>query len=358
MATIKVLIVDDSSIMRNLLSALLSAEPDIEVVGTAPDPYVAREKLVSLQPDVMTLDIEMPKMDGISFLEKVMKHFPTRTIIISSLSTHGSMEALRAFELGAIDVIAKPTVDLSGSLNKMRNEIVARVRTAATAKIKIRNQTAPPLSPSLIAERMKLDSAYFTQKIAHQVVAIASSTGGIAALTTVLTSLPKQIPPILVVQHMPAVFTKILAEKLQRSLPFEIREATSQDILKPNLVLLAPGDFHMEVVQPKPGEFGIRLNQNPPLYNVRPAADYLLNSVAKHIGKNAVGVVLTGMGRDGAKGLQAMKAAGSFNIAQNEETCVVFGMPKVAITLGAIHKILPIEEIGREIIDYCLSKKD
>lgn len=356
MSTIKVLIVDDSSLMRNLLTALLSSEPDIQVVGTAPDPYIAREKLVNLQPDVMTLDIEMPRMDGITFLEKVMEHFPTRTIIISSLSTRGSEQALRAFELGAIDVIAKPTVDVSGSLEKMRNELVARVRTAAQAKIRPRLKLTSIQPHSAASNSGLLDPAQIAHQVANRVVAIASSTGGIEALTQVLTSMPKEIPPILVVQHMPPVFTKILAEKLQRSLPFEIKEAQEGDLIRPNRVLLAPGDFHMEVMRHSEGRFEVKLHQSPPLYNVRPAADYLFNSVAKYIGKNAIGVVLTGMGRDGAKGLLAMKEKGSFNIAQNEDTCVVFGMPKVAITLGAIHSIVPIQDIAAEIIDFCLKK--
>jgi len=353
---IKVLIVDDSSVMRNLLTALLSNEPDIQVVATAPDPYVAREKLVEFSPDVMTLDIEMPKMDGISFLEKVMKHFPTRTIIISSLSTHGSAEALRAFELGAVDVIAKPTSDISNSLHRMRREILSRVRTAAKAKIQIRNteQSIPVATHQsrIIASKSPEQIA---SAVSQKVVAIASSTGGIEALTTLLSSLPNEIPPILVVQHMPPVFTKILAEKLNKILPFEVIEAKHGDPIIPGRVVLAPGDYHMEVSK-KNLSFEINLHQSPPLHNVRPAADYLMKSVAKNMGSQAIGVVLTGMGRDGARGLSDMKAAGSYNIAQNEETCVVFGMPKVAIALGGVHKILPIEEIGPEIISYCLSK--
>lgn len=362
MDKIRVLIVDDSSLMRNLLSALLSSEPDIEIVGTAPDPYVAREKLLKLQPDVMTLDIEMPKMNGIQFLEKVMIHFPTRTIIFSSLSTSKSEIALRAFELGAIDVLAKPVSDISNALPKMREEIVTRVRMAAQAKLKRLDSRVLELKPVQLPSQPSpsggtpsVDQTYLEEKFKHKVVAIGSSTGGIEALAILLSQLPKAIPPILIVQHMPANFTKLLAERFQRTCPFQVKEAADGDDIIPGRVLLAPGDFHMEVTSPKLGRFAIRLHQAPPIHNVRPAADYLMSSVAKYFGPQAVGVVLTGMGRDAAKGLLEMREKGSYNIAQDEKTCVVYGMPKVAVGLGAIHKILPIDHIAQHIVDYCMN---
>jgi len=351
MAKIRVLIVDDSSIMRNLLTKLLSAEPDIEVVGTAPDPYIAREKLVKLKPDVMTLDIEMPRMNGIEFLEKVMEHFPTRTIMISSLSKRGSEIAMKAFELGAVDVLEKPTVIDPAHLNSMGEDIIARVRAAAEAKIKKIDATEVRFR----ASRTHLDLERLKILVQDQVLAIAASTGGVEALVTLFSHMPSVIPAILVVQHMPAIFTKALASRLQKLCPFEVKEAEAGDEVRAGRVLIAPGNYHMEVLG-RNGVYVVKLHQQPPLHNVRPSADYLFQSVAKCVGSNAVGVVLTGMGKDGSQGLAAMKETGSFNLAQNEATCVVFGMPKAAISAGAIHRVVGIEDIAQEVMEYYLAK--
>jgi len=355
---IRVLIVDDSSIVRTLLTKLLSADPGIEVVGTAPDPYFARDKLIELKPDVMTLDIEMPRMDGVTFLEKVMQHFPVRTIIISSLSLKGSELALRALEAGAVDVMTKPAIDVSQSLLALGEEIRQRVKVAANVNldrlIERKNNVRPAETSTVKAQSSavralgQLPSHVTGQALSrttHQILAIASSTGGTEALKELLPKLPSDLPGTVIVQHMPPVFTKTFADSLQKICPFEVKEAENGDRVIPGRALLAPGNFHMELT--RSGAFYyVRLHQEPSLHGVRPAADYLMKSVAKVAGNNAIGVVLTGMGKDGAEGLLSMKQAGSYNIAQDENSCVVFGMPKVAIDLGAIHIVSPLNKIS------------
>lgn len=342
---IRVLIVDDSSVIRTLLTKVLSADPEIEVVGTAPDPFIAREKIVELRPNVMTLDIEMPRMDGISFLTKVMQHFPVRTLIFSSLSPRNSVMALNAFAAGAIDVMAKPAIDVTQGLSTLAQEITARVKMVARANLVIPKSVAPVQSDF----KSKPDATSL-QKTTHQVLAIASSTGGTEALKAVLPLLPEDLPGTVIVQHMPPVFTKTYAEALQRICNFEVKEAEHGDRLVPGRVLLAPGNFHMELSRSGAYYF-VKLHQEPMIHGVRPAADFLMKSVAKYAGENAIGLILTGMGRDGADGLLSMKQAGSYNIAQDERSCVVFGMPKAAIEIDAVHRVLPLERIADEIIN-------
>ncbi len=347
----RILIVDDSAVIRTLLVKILSSEPDFEVVGTASDPYIAREQLVLLKPDLMTLDVEMPRMDGITFLEKVMKHFPVRTIIISSLTTEGAELALRALEVGAVDVMAKPKVDVTRSFNAMKDEIIKRVKAAAQTRLSARRTIYKEISPEL--RKMQTEALSETT---HQVLAIASSTGGTEALKAVLTRLPPDLPGTMIVQHMPATFTKTYADALQRICPFEVKEAKQGDRVRPGCALLAPGDYHMELVR-NGAFYYVKLHQEPTMHGVRPAADYLMRSVARLAGANAIGVVLTGMGADGAAGLLEMKNAGSFNIAQDEDSCVVFGMPKEAIQIGAIHVVRPLKDIAAEII-HQIKKKE
>ncbi len=338
---IRVLIVDDSSVIRMLLNRFLAGDPEIEVVGTAPDPYVAREKLVELRPDVMTLDIEMPKMDGVTFLGKVMENMPTRTVIISSLSTRGSEMALRALENGAVDVIAKPAMDVTRGLEEMGREIVERVKIAAKSRLRpLRRSESRPV---------KSIAGTALARTTHQVLAIAASTGGTEALKQLVPRLPSDLPGTVIVQHMPPIFTRTFASHLQQLCRFEVKEAEEGDRVQPGRVLLAPGNFHMELVR-NGAFYHVRLHQEALIHGVRPAADYLMKSVARHAGANAIGVVLTGMGRDGALGLLEMKNAGSFNIAQDEETCAVYGMPKAAADLNAVHTVLPLERIAEEIV--------
>jgi len=343
---IKVLIVDDSSVVRNLLTHILSSDPEIEVVGVAPDPFIAREKLLSLNPDVMTLDIEMPRMDGITFLEKVMKHRPIPTVIVSSLSTRGSETAMRALEVGAVDVVAKPAIDVTKALQQIGNDVVQTVKSAARANL---TRLTAPRQEQKVTQVKSLPSPTALMKTTHQILAIASSTGGTEALKVVLPRLPADIPGTLVVQHMPPVFTKTFAEHLQALCPFEVKEAEDGDRVNPGRALIAPGNFHMELYR-SGAYYYVKLHQEAQLHGVRPAADYMMWSVAKYAGANAVGVILTGMGADGADGLLKMKQAGSYNIAQDEASCVVFGMPKEAIERSAVEKILSLEKISDEII--------
>ncbi len=351
MNKIRVLVVDDSSIIRAMLTKILTMDSQIEVVGAAPDPYVAREMLVEKKPDVMTLDIEMPRMDGVTFLEKVMKHMPIRTIVISSLSVKGSEMALRALEAGAIDVMAKPALDVSKSLDSLAQEIISRVKAVAQAKLASDFSQAPAVGE---ARRSVASSAL--AKTTHQILAIGASTGGTEALKVLLPQLPADLPGTVIVQHMPPVFTKTFAEHLQKLCSFEIREAKEGDTIRPGRVLLAPGNYHMEIVR-SGGYYTVKLNQESALHGVRPAADMLFKSVAKHAGPNAIGVILTGMGRDGADGLLAMKKEGSYNLAQDEASCIVYGMPKAAVEIGAIHKSLALKEIANEICEQIVKRE-
>lgn len=345
---IRTLIVDDSAVIRTLLSAILSSDPNIEVVGTAPDPYVARDLLIKLRPDVMTLDIEMPRMDGITFLEKVMTHFPVRTLIISSLSQSGAASSLRALELGAVDVLAKPALDVTRSMNEMSTELIDRVKAVARARMPTPVSARAPSSASA-GQYVKKDYTSLA-KTTHQILAIGASTGGTEAIKTVLTALPDDIPGTVIVQHMPPVFTKTYAESLQKICRFEVKEAEDGDRVHPGRVLLAPGNFHMELTR-NGAFYHVQLNQGPMLHRVRPAVDILFQSVARKAGANAIGVILTGMGRDGAQGLLEMKTAGSYNIAQDEASCVVFGMPREAIQAGATNVVLPLEKIASEVLE-------
>lgn len=342
---IRVLVVDDSSMMRHLLKDLLETDHDLEVVGSAVDPYEAREKLVALKPDVMTLDVEMPRMDGVTFLEKVMRHFPTRTVIISSLTQEGSEMAMRALSAGAIDVIAKPKLDLTKGLKEMAESLTARVKAAAGARLVGKSVMSPV---GISRPDVKMETT-------HKVIAVAASTGGTEAIKVFLQGLPREAPGVLIVQHMPPLFTRSYAALLKSLTGFDVREAAEGDRVTPGTVLLAPGNFHLELS--RSGAFySAHLHQEPMLLGLRPSAEFLFRSVAKHAGGNAVGVILTGLGNDGASGLLEMKKSGSLTIAQNEETCVVYGMPKEAVALGAAQRILPLEEIAGAIVEHWMPK--
>lgn len=346
---LRVLIVDDSSVVRKLLQQILGNDPEFEIVGMAPDPYVARDLLVQLKPDLMTLDIEMPRMDGITFLEKVMEHFPTRTVILSSLSAEGSALALRALELGAVDVMEKPSLDVAQSLQGMAAELRQRLKAAGSANLQRRVLALPVRRPGTEVSSQALS------RTTHQVIAVASSTGGTEALKVLLPMFPVDLPGTVVVQHMPAVFTKTYADHLQQLCPFEVKEAQEGDKVIPGRVLIAPGNFHMELVR-SGGYYQVILHQKPPMHGVRPAADYLMQSVAKYAGANAIGIVLTGMGKDGAKGLLEMKKAGSFNVAQDEASSVIYGMPKAAVEIGAIDAELPLDRIAARVMQQFQKK--
>ena len=337
MKKIKVLIVDDSAVVRKIFSEELSKYPDIEVVGTAPDPFVARDKIVALLPDVITLDIEMPRMDGLTFLRKLMRYYPLPTIIVSSLTQRGGKLTLEAMEIGAVDVIAKP--GSAYTVGDMSLQLVEKIRAASRAKIVIKNPEATETSVPLKA----------LAQTTNKVIAIGASTGGTEALRQVLAQMPYNSPGIVVVQHMPANFTAAFAERLNGLCQLTVREAKDNDSVIPGLALIAPGNFHM-ILRRSGARYYVEIKTGPMVHHQRPAVDILFKSTAKYAGANAIGVILTGMGADGAEGLLEMKTAGAGTIAQDEASCVVFGMPKEAIKLGAVDKVLSLEQIAAEMM--------
>jgi len=343
MGKIRVLVVDDSAVVRKVFSEELSHEKDIEVIGTAPDPYVARDKIVELRPDVVTLDVEMPRMDGITFLRKLMKYFPLPVIIVSSLTTEGSTLAMEALDYGAVDVISKPGA--AYSVGDMSVQLADKIRAAARvdmsrrAKLVQEGRVAQPAKRSLALTRTT-----------NKIVAIGASTGGTEALKKVLTELPHDMPGIVIVQHMPANFTKSFADRLDQLCRIRVKEAEDGDSILPGTALLAPGNYHM-VVRRSGARYYVNVKSGPLVCHQRPAVDVLFNSVAEYVGANAVGVILTGMGKDGAQGMVKMKEAGVFNIAQDEQSCVVFGMPREAIATGAVDKVVPLGDVAKAILD-------
>ncbi len=340
---IRVMVVDDSAIVRQILTKELSKEPDIEIVAAAPDPYVARDKLVLLKPDVVTLDIEMPRMDGLTFLQKIMRYFPTPVIIVSSLSKKGSDLAMKALELGAVEVVAKP--GSSYSVGDLRNDLAHKIRAAYRVDIKGRRAIAEAAAAARpTAQTVDLSRFSATNKI----IAIGASTGGTEAIKEVLVRLPANTPGIVIVQHMPPKFTTSFAERLNSMCPFEVKEAEDNDRLYPGRALLAPGNFHM-MLKRSGAEYSVTVKDGPMVHHQRPAVDILFKSVAKAAGKNAIGVLLTGMGADGAEGLLNMKESGAPTIAQSKESCVVFGMPGEAVKMGAAGQVVHLENIADAI---------
>ncbi|HAL45036.1 MAG: chemotaxis response regulator protein-glutamate methylesterase [Planctomycetes bacterium GWF2_42_9] len=336
---VKVLIVDDSAIVRKILSNQLEQQRGIEVVGTAPDPFIARDKIIALEPDVLTLDVEMPRMDGITFLRKLMQYHPMPVIILSSLTPKGSKMALEAMSAGAIDVISKPGP--AYSVREACTELVEKIKAASRAKI---NKQAFAVSSAPVE---KLSLAETTNKI----FAIGASTGGVQALTQVLSALPANSPGTLVVQHMPAKFTASFAARLNSECEMEISEAKDGDHVVPGRVLIAPGGFHM-MLQRSGANYYVAVKDGPPVCRQRPSVELMFNSVAKYAGANAIGAILTGMGDDGATGLLNMRNAGAHTVAQDEASCVVFGMPKEAIARGGAEKIVSLQSVAKTLISF------
>jgi two-component system, chemotaxis family, protein-glutamate methylesterase/glutaminase len=338
---IKVLVVDDSAIVRKIFGEELSKEPDIEVVGTAPDPFVARDKIVQRKPDVITLDIEMPRMDGLTFLKKLMHYYPLPVIIVSSLTPQGGKMALEALEAGAVEVLSKPGG--AYSVGDMTVHLKEKIRAAARASVRRMRPAVP--SASLPAGTITRALTETTQKV----IAIGSSTGGTEALKEVLVPLPPNTPGILIVQHMPALFTKAFAERLNGICQIEVKEAKDGDSVLNGRALIAPGNFHM-VLRRSGVKYYVNVKDGPLVHHQRPAVDVLFNSVAQYAGANAIGIILTGMGSDGAQGMLKMKVAGAKTIAQDQESCVVFGMPKEAIKLGGVDRVVPLDRVSLEIV--------
>jgi len=340
---IRVLIVDDSAVVREVLARELAKAPGIEVVGTAPDPYIARDKILQLQPDVMTLDVEMPRMDGITFLRKIMQHHPIRTIMLSSLTPKGGEMAMEALDAGAVDVLCKPGA--AYTVGDIIPILAMQIRAAAQANI---GQSRPAES-----QRTKLPPA--TPKAllqtTNRIVAIGASTGGTRAIEDVLTTFPANCPPTLITQHMPAGFTQSFAQRLNRLCAMEVREAVHGDSVVPGVVLIAPGNYHM-VLRRSGARYLVELHQGERRFFQRPAVDEMFESVAEYAGKNAVGVLLTGMGADGAAGLLKMRQAGAYTIAQDEKTSIVWGMPGEAVKRGAAVDVLPLPQIAGEALRH------
>ena len=353
MKKIRVLTIDDSALMRQVLAALLAKDPDIEVIGSAPDPYIAREKIKALNPDVLTLDVEMPKMDGITFLEKLMRGHPMPVVMVSSLTEVGCATTFRALELGAVDFITKPKIDLRQGMEDIAQDLIAKVKAAAQARVKpsLVKREASESRTNDVSRTTLQGSSSAMLKTTDTIIAIGSSTGGTEAVKHVLEMLPPHTPPILITQHMPERFTKSWADRMNDLCRISVKEAEEGDSVLPGHALVAPGNYHMTLVR-SGARYTVHLDQESPVNRHRPSVDVTFASVARYAGANAVGVILTGMGGDGAKEMLAMKQAGAFTIAQDEASCVVFGMPKEAIKIGAVDKVLPLDDIAGEILAH------
>ncbi|CCD85471.1 Chemotaxis Response Regulator protein CheB-glutamate methylesterase [Bradyrhizobium sp. ORS 285] len=342
MTAIRVLIVDDSAFVRQVLTEILSSDPAIDVVGAAPNPIVARDMIKSLTPDVVTLDIEMPRMDGLAFLDKIMSLRPMPVLMISSLTQKGADTAVRALEMGAFDCIAKPVVGLVEGLPALRNEIIGKVKAAAVANIRPRSgeQVRPVQRPGV------------TYNSSEKIIAIGASTGGVEALQELLTALPSDVPAVVVTQHMPAMFTASFASRLNQLCAVTVKQAENGERVLPGHVYIAPGGFHLELAR-NGANYVCRVHDEPAVSGHRPSVDVLFRSVAHAAGPNAIGIILTGMGRDGAMGLLEMRSAGAPTIGQDEASCVVYGMPKAARDNGAVEIELPLGKIVDHVLKRC-----
>jgi two-component system chemotaxis response regulator CheB len=344
---IRVLIVDDSAIVRQILSEVLTSDPEIEVIGTAGDPFVAADRIREQIPDVITLDIEMPRMDGLTFLQNIMAQHPIPVVICSTLAEQGAESTLRALEYGAIDIIAKPRFGTKQFLEESRIALCEAIKAAASARVRpISNR---PVEPKLTADAVLSPATGAMLETTEKVVAIGASTGGTEALKSLLETLPADTPGIVIVQHMPALFTRAFADRLDGLCKITVKEAESNDTVIRGRALIAPGNHHM-LLRRSGARYFVEVKEGPLVCRHRPSVDVLFRSAARYAGKNAVGVILTGMGDDGARGMLEMRQAGAKTIAQDEETCVVFGMPKEAIKLGAAEKILPLQSVAAAIL--------
>jgi len=344
MAKIRVLIVDDSALMRQMLSTLLASDPAIEVVGTAPDPLVAREKIKTLNPDVMTLDVEMPGMDGLAFLERLMTLRPMPVVMVSSLTARGAAVTLRALELGAVDVVCKPSDAAAGGLAARRGELIDKVKAAAVARLRPRGDAARPQPQKLAVTQIYRSS--------ERLVAIGASTGGVEALRDIIVALPADAPPVVIAQHIPPRFSASFAERLNGLAAVRVKEAADGERILAGHAYIAPGDRHLRVRR-SGAALVTHLDDGPLVSGHKPSVDALFHSVAQVCGGKAVGVILTGMGRDGADGLLAMRQSGADTLGEDESSCVVYGMPKAARDNGASQRELPLGRIAEEILRLC-----
>ncbi|MEJ0100934.1 MAG: chemotaxis response regulator protein-glutamate methylesterase [Pseudomonadota bacterium] len=347
---IRVLIVDDSALVRKILAELLGSAPDIEVVGTAPDAFIAREKIKSLNPDVLTLDVEMPKMDGLTFLKNLMRLRPMPVVMVSSLTDHGATVTLDALAVGAVDYLPKPKTDLAATLGDYRDELIEKIRVASRARVRPYNGRPDGLSNSQIVKALSADAvlqkaAPLNFRTTDLLIAIGASTGGTEAIKDVLAGMPADAPGIVITQHIPKAFSTPFAERMNRCSAMTVYEATDGQQIRPGHVYIAPGDQHLVVVR-SGARWICKLDDGSLVNRHKPSVDVLFRSVAQQAGHNAIGILLTGMGRDGAQGLKEMRDAGSPTIAQDEATSVVWGMPGSAVEIGAAAEVLPLSRIS------------
>ncbi len=340
-AKTKVLIVDDSALIRSVLREIVASQPDMEVVGVAPDPLVAREMIRERNPDVLTLDVEMPKMDGLDFLERLMRLRPMPVVMVSSLTERGSETTLRALELGAVDFVAKPKLAIESGMRDYAGLIADKLRAAARAKVQSRPR-APSEAGPLPALRNPMSSS-------EKLIIVGASTGGTEAIRAFLQQMPSDCPGILIVQHMPEGFTRSFAQRLDSLCRISVKEAEDGDRVLPGHAYLAPGHSHLLLAK-SGANYVTRLDQGPPVNRHRPSVDVLFSSAATHAGRNALGVILTGMGKDGAAGMLKMREAGAMNFAQDEASCVVYGMPREAVAVGAVHDIAPLDQLPARVL--------
>lgn len=340
---IKVFLVDDSALIRQTISLILKDNMWIEIIGTAFNPYNATEKLLTLKPDVILLDIQMPEMDGLTFLRKLMKQQPIPVIIFSSYAEDGSYNALKAFEYGAIEIIEKPKFSTTNELEKYKDKLINAIKTASLANVKAKSAA---YETKEITYEIKHKISTINKDIINFVIAIGASTGGTEAIKRILEEIPENFPPIVITQHMPEGFTNSFAKRLDNLSKITVKEAENNDSLKFGHAYIANGGKHLEIKK-NLTNYQLILSDTPPVNRHKPAVDVMFKSVADNFKNNAIGVILTGMGADGSKGLKEMKAKGAHTIAQDENTCIVFGMPKVAISIGAVDIVLPIYEIVR-----------
>jgi two-component system chemotaxis response regulator CheB len=347
---IRVLVVDDSSVVRRTLSEILSSDPSIDVMGTAPDPYIAAEKIAREVPDVITLDIEMPRMDGLTFLRKIMVQHPIPVVICSSVSRKGSHNAIRALEYGAVDIIEKPRLGAKIFIEESKVLICDAVKAASAAKTK-KIALISKIEPKLTADAvLKKPPPKTIVQTTEKVIVLGASTGGTEAIRAFLEELPHDAPGAVIVQHMPEHFTTAFAKRLNGLCRITVKEAANGDSVIRGRALIAPGNRHT-LLKRSGARYYVDVTDGPLVSRHRPSVDVLFRSAARYAGKNSVGVIMTGMGDDGAKGMREMKETGAYNIAQDEKTCIVFGMPQEAIKTGAVDKVLPLEAIAKKVVD-------
>lgn len=350
---IKVLVVDDSALIRSIMKEIINSQPDMEVVGVAPDPLVARDLIKQTNPDVLTLDVEMPKMDGLDFLEKLMRLRPMPVLMVSTLTEKGSDITLRALELGAVDFVTKPKIGIQSGMLEYAELIAEKIRVVASAHVLRRHagnatQDQQNLRPAPVSVRGQFGSS-------EKLIIIGASTGGTEAIKSFLLRMPVDCPGILIAQHMPEGFTQSFAKRLDSMCKVVVKEAEDGERILPGHVFIAPGHSHLLLTR-SGANYMTKLDAGPPVNRHRPSVDVLFRSAAENAGKNAVGVIMTGMGKDGAVGMLEMRNAGSYNFAQDEASCVVYGMPKEAVLHGGVHEVLPLDELPEHVLNYMITQ--